>query len=122
VAPDGSFDVQVATESVCQLQLSRPFGELVLTGPRVEFVEGGVYAPPAPEGLGVAAVSDGAALRVVAVEPGMPAARAGLRVGDLVTSVEGVAPDGFTPELFDDLPQGRTLRITRGDTEVVVRP
>jgi C-terminal processing protease CtpA/Prc len=54
---------------------------------------------------------------VKAVVAGSPAARAGLRVGDLIVSSNG--RDGRTPPLFEGIRPGTqvVLRIRRGDDE-----
>jgi hypothetical protein len=76
------------------------------------------FFDPAREGIVVESAASG--VRVKAAEEGKPFAKAGLRVGDLITAVDGDAAD--SPETFRRLlrrgwvyAEGLTLRVQRGD-------
>lgn len=70
-------------------------------------------------GIGVDVVEDPRGLRVIDVFPGQPAARAGLRHGDLIVKVGGTALAGHTAQFASKLIQGRPgtkvrLTVERG--------
>jgi carboxyl-terminal processing protease len=79
----------------------------------------GINTSPAP---GVARYATGETLPpavVMSVDPGSPAARAGVRTGDVITAVNGAPPftDGYLSPgvfylLYQSYPQQQTLRIT----------
>ncbi len=66
-------------------------------------------------GIGVTIEYENGETRVIAVYPGMPAARAGLRSGDVIVSVDGVRLAGLTQdEVVHRLrgPAGRPVQLT----------
>ncbi len=74
--------------------------------------------------LGLAADTAAGGWRVVAVTPGGPAERAGVRAGDLITAVDGKPADRGGGAIFgDDLMAGKpvTLSVLRGGKTLELR-
>jgi len=72
-------------------------------------------AVPSPEpSLGVAFTITPAGAQVIATMPHSPAAAAGLKVGSVVTSVNGVALAGMPAEAASDLLRARGKVVTYG--------
>ncbi len=120
VGADGSFAVEVSDGATCQVQLERTFGGLLLAGPWEPLVPGRIYEAPRPGGLGLATAPEADHLRVVAVEPGLPAARAGVQLGDHVLRVDGTPAPDVVVELFDEVDGGVTLDLIRGGTPLTL--
>ncbi len=71
-------------------------------------------APSSVGGAKIAPACDGAANCQQPVVPGSPAAKAGLKPGDLITAVDGTkisSTDGFITTVFQDDP-GQTITLT----------
>jgi hypothetical protein len=108
VAPDGSFYLE-GTDEPCELIAERADGAYTVTSPPVavqprlgEEVEVALRLPDQPQaGFGMTIEPDVDGMRILALSAGAAAAQAGLQVGDLVVSIDGV-PAGDDPEAFRD--------------------
>jgi S1-C subfamily serine protease len=93
----------------------------------IEPHDAGRATSPVPGTIGIAVARDGAGLRVVAVRPGSPAARAGLRAGDRLERFNGVSiadARDFERRVLDS-PPGSVVRLEfarEGDSGVVDLP
>jgi hypothetical protein len=112
VDDDGHFELTLEATEACDVGVTRQFGQRVLAGPTVrvtpipgEAVEISLLAPPSPEGPGWDLLETDDGFRVMAVEPGGPAADAGLEVADRVHAIEGIP----APEL--DAEDANTLEL-----------
>lgn len=109
---DGGFTVEAA--GACEVRLERAIAGVVLNGPWEPLRDGARYQPPRLEGLGVLAEADGELLRVVAVEAGGPADRAGVAVGDRLVSVGGTPAAELGPEDLEALEPPLDAEVRRG--------
>jgi len=125
--PDGTFSIQVpASAGSCQVIVGRRFGGRDLFSPAMTVVavdtEALEFALPTPAGVGLGLYEIDEGLRVADIEPGTPAAHAGLKPMDLVVAVDGEpAEDLVAAELMEE-PGPLRLEIVRdGETlEIVV--
>lgn len=72
--------------------------------------------------FGFAAVEEGDAQRVWDVVPGSPAAKAGLKAGDLILKTETASPGKDSPETNRDLSQALAVRRDGRTFRLIVRP
>ena len=94
-----------------------------------DFAKNAVYLTPQTDSVagpfrkdrsGLVAVPEGEAMKVAFVAPGSPAEQAGIKAGDLVTSIAGQRPDAATWARLRTASAGSTLALTVGGRELTL--
>jgi hypothetical protein len=103
----------------------RPAPSIAVSGPAVPVPVSTAVAPPASGSIGIGFVPTSSGAVIQLVVPGSPAARAGLRVGQVIEAVNGVPLKGLaaaeminavraeTPAIFYSIVDGGDVKVLR---------
>ncbi len=117
-----------ASAASCQATVTHVFGGRDLVSPTITVpavnTDGLEFARPTPPGVGLGLYEIDEGLRVAGIEPGTPAARAGLKLMDLVVAVDGEpAEDLVAEELIEESGPLRLEIVRDGEIlEILVDP